>query len=975
MAQLKGGTTIGGYLAIHFGNLKTSIQAIDGAGSGIDADLLDGYNTDTSTAANTIPVRNASGQLPGDITGNAATADKLKTQRTISLSGDVTGSVNFDGSANVSISSTLANSGVTAGNYTKVTVDAKGRVTAGTTLAAADIPNLDASKVTSGTFDTARIPNLDWSKITSGKPTTLSGYGITDAVNISDIVTTAAANKILKLDSNAKLPASITGDADTVDGKHASDLAPSGYGLGTLAKRLNAGTDLNTVTNNGWYDVSGPTNGVSGLSWHSLLVVSSADSNYVTQLVFPMTDGTTETCFIRQRKSGTWNAWKKVWTENSDGSGSGLDADLLDGKHASDFATSTHNHDGVYAPTHTHSTLTVNTTGTASSVAGGTYNTSSNVTMTIFKPDQDLNTSSTPRFTRLGIGTSADTDSQLKMSEGTFLSGVANGASAVGFKFDTPSYTTTGAKLVSFTNNGSEKVSIDKDGTITTYGGIRFSSDNTLSIGNSTTRAIGVHSRQFLAYNLTQNTSSFLSYRNQLSATSDSANHYYSESGNILFSGNCLYFSEGSTINVDYIYNYDGSTFTNITVNREYDAGAVSVLDTTSHYLYVGESVTWPRLYVQIGTAGAGVTLKVEYSKGSGTWGTLTVTDGTSNLTASGWITWTAPGDWAQDTVNGQTKYWIRISTTTTPTTVPQVRGVNASVFSGCFARMYAHGYEKFRISNRGVLYSSTFYPGLSGAGNSIQTTNYIVGTSTGIGINTTTPGYKFDVNGTARIQDTLKVDGAIHTGGCLNFTGFRNWDTDEVNSTGEGAGIVNDNGNYKCLMILGNRASDGTNRKVKVWDNLEVSNSITSGGTITGSKVYNAVYNDYAEYFEKDEERIEPGDIVIKNENGEGYVKSRHAFDDLVVGVVSDEFAQCIGGEGEGSEYKGYVPVGLAGRLRVKIKGKCKIGDLIVASYIPGVGMAIDKKQYIPGTVVGKALENKDTEEIERVRMLIMNI
>lgn len=236
MAQLKGGTTIGGYLAIHFGNLKTSIQAIDGAGSGIDADLLDGYNTDTSTAANTIPVRNASGQLPGDITGNAATADKLKTQRTISLSGDVTGSVNFDGSANVSISSTLANSGVTAGNYTKVTVDAKGRVTAGTTLAAADIPNLDASKVTSGTFDTARIPNLDWSKITSGKPTTLSGYGITDAVNISDIVTTAAANKILKLDSNAKLPASITGDADTVDGKHASDLAPSGYGLELLQK-------------------------------------------------------------------------------------------------------------------------------------------------------------------------------------------------------------------------------------------------------------------------------------------------------------------------------------------------------------------------------------------------------------------------------------------------------------------------------------------------------------------------------------------------------------------------------------------------------------------------------------------------------------------------------------------------------------------------------------------------------------------
>lgn len=43
----------------------------------------------------------------------------------------------------------------TAGTYTKVTTDAKGRVSSGTTLAATDIPALDASKITSGVLPIA----------------------------------------------------------------------------------------------------------------------------------------------------------------------------------------------------------------------------------------------------------------------------------------------------------------------------------------------------------------------------------------------------------------------------------------------------------------------------------------------------------------------------------------------------------------------------------------------------------------------------------------------------------------------------------------------------------------------------------------------------------------------------------------------------------------------------------------------------
>ena len=87
------------------------------------------------------------------IDGNAATATKLATARTISLSTDATGSVSFDGSANATIAVTLAYSGVTAGTYNNVTVDAKGRVTAGSTVAYLTASNFVAKETPAGTVD------------------------------------------------------------------------------------------------------------------------------------------------------------------------------------------------------------------------------------------------------------------------------------------------------------------------------------------------------------------------------------------------------------------------------------------------------------------------------------------------------------------------------------------------------------------------------------------------------------------------------------------------------------------------------------------------------------------------------------------------------------------------------------------------------------------------------------------------------
>ena len=83
--------------------------------------------------------------------GTAATASKLYTSRSISITGDAAWTVMFDGSLNASSNITLANV-VTAGTSSKITFNSKGLVTGSSPLSVADISDIATTYQSNSTF-------------------------------------------------------------------------------------------------------------------------------------------------------------------------------------------------------------------------------------------------------------------------------------------------------------------------------------------------------------------------------------------------------------------------------------------------------------------------------------------------------------------------------------------------------------------------------------------------------------------------------------------------------------------------------------------------------------------------------------------------------------------------------------------------------------------------------------------------------
>lgn len=282
-------------------------------------------------------------QLYSYLTANKYLTQSAADSRYVTSSRKVIAGTGLSGGGALTsdVTLSLGTSGVVAGTYTKVMVDAYGRVTSGTNLSATD------------------IPNLDWSKITTGKPTTLAGYGITDAVTLTTAQTISGRKTfsqnivfnnnggITYTDSNVVLRNS---DGHTIlasFGNGEINLRPNGhndtegavwvnkkgnvqapsvstntitigdaqlvYDLKNKALRVKHRTDGNTVGfySDGWITALGvQTGGAGGGSGVIKTVYSFAN----------LTDGTT---FSDSDLNNTFNAYtvKEIWKMAKEGGG------------------------------------------------------------------------------------------------------------------------------------------------------------------------------------------------------------------------------------------------------------------------------------------------------------------------------------------------------------------------------------------------------------------------------------------------------------------------------------------------------------------------------------------------------------------------------------------------------------------------------------------------------------------------------
>jgi hypothetical protein len=129
-------------------------------------------------------------------------------------------------------------------------------------------------------------------------------------------------------------------------------------------------------------------------------------------------------------------------------------------------------------------------------------------------------------------------------------------------------------------------------------------------------------------------------------------------------------------------------------------------------------------------------------------------------------------------------------------------------------------------------------------------------------------------------------------------------------------------------------------------------------------AKATSAQYADLAENYVADE-NYPPGTVVVFGGAKEITVTTVD-HDPAVAGVISTNPAYLMNATTAG------LPVALQGRVPCRVQGPVYKGQVLVTSSIPGVAQAIENAKFVPGCVIGKALEAINTNNIETIEVVV---
>jgi hypothetical protein len=212
---------------------------------------------------------------------------------------------------------------------------------------------------------------------------------------------------------------------------------------------------------------------------------------------------------------------------------------------------------------------------------------------------------------------------------------------------------------------------------------------------------------------------------------------------------------------------------------------------------------------------------------------------------------------------------------------------------------------------------------------------------------------------GNIRTAGLVSATGSITAGGDLSLVG-------NIVDTGPLTIITTSNGNIGL-------APNGTGNVNITGNVMPTANATANIGSAALSfntifaRATSAQYADLAEMYVADV-NYAPGTVV---EFGGDYeiTATTQSHSTRVAGIISTAPGYLMNSTQAGNNV---LPVALTGRVPCLVVGPVAKGDRLVASDLPGVARSLDPDQYRPACIIGKSLENYNSDQIGTIEVAV---